>query len=45
MSRCCAQGPVYGGSGTDLHMLRVRSEDIVRLNDARIARILRDRES
>lgn len=31
---------VYGGSGTDLHMIRIRPCDIVRLNDASIAPIL-----
>ncbi len=35
-----AQPVVYGGSGTDLHMMRIRSEDIVRLNNAAIADIL-----
>lgn len=37
------QEQVYGGSGTDLHMLRIRSADIERLNHARIASILQDR--
>lgn len=36
------QEQLFGGSGTDLHMLRIRAEDIVRLNSARIAPILRD---
>lgn len=31
---------VYGGSGTDLHMMRIRAEDIIRLNHARIAGIV-----
>jgi prolyl-tRNA editing enzyme YbaK/EbsC (Cys-tRNA(Pro) deacylase) len=39
------QEQVYGGSGTDLHMLRIRSADIVRLNNARVASILRELES
>jgi len=38
------QEQLFGGSGTDLHMLRVRSADIVRLNDARVDSILRDPE-
>ena len=33
---------LYGGSGTDLHMLRIRSADIIRLNNARVAPILQD---
>jgi len=36
------QAELYGGSGDDLHMLRIQSADIVRLNRAIIARILRD---
>ena len=35
-----AQPVVYGGSGTDLHMMRIRTEDIIRLNGATIADIL-----
>jgi prolyl-tRNA editing enzyme YbaK/EbsC (Cys-tRNA(Pro) deacylase) len=31
---------VYGGSGTDLHMMRIRTEDIIRLNGATIGNIL-----
>jgi prolyl-tRNA editing enzyme YbaK/EbsC (Cys-tRNA(Pro) deacylase) len=32
----------YGGAGTDLHMMRIRSNDIVRLNRATVASILID---
>jgi prolyl-tRNA editing enzyme YbaK/EbsC (Cys-tRNA(Pro) deacylase) len=39
------QDEVFGGSGTDLHMMRIRTADIARLNGARIASILRDPES
>jgi prolyl-tRNA editing enzyme YbaK/EbsC (Cys-tRNA(Pro) deacylase) len=42
--RVVQQERVYGGSGTDLHMLRIRVADIVRLSKARIASILRDPE-
>ena len=35
-----AQPVVYGGSGTDLHMMRIRTEDIIRLNGATIGDIL-----
>ena len=38
------QEEVFGGSGTDLHMMRIRPSDIVRLTNARIAPILRDPE-
>lgn len=38
--RVVQQDEVYGGSGTDLHMLRIRSADIVRLNNACVAPIL-----
>lgn len=38
--RVLLQPIVYGGSGTDLHMVRIRSHDIVRLNAARVADIL-----
>lgn len=38
--RVLAQTIVYGGSGTDLHMLRIQTADIVRLNNARVAQIL-----
>lgn len=33
---------VYGGAGTDLHMMRIRTEDLVRLSRASIALIVRD---
>lgn len=33
---------VYGGAGTDLHMMRIRTDDLVRLNRASIAPIVRD---
>lgn len=42
--RVVAQDQVYGGSGTDVAMLRIRSFDIVRSNQARVAPILRDLE-
>lgn len=32
--RVLAQPAVYGGSGTDLHMMRIRTADIIRLNNA-----------
>jgi hypothetical protein len=35
-----AQTVVYGGSGTDVHMMRIRTEDIIRLNGATIGDIL-----
>lgn len=38
--RVLDQPIVYGGSGTDLHMMRIRPQDIVRLNDAITADIL-----
>ena len=38
--RVAAQSEVYGGSGTDLHMMRIRPEDIIRLNAATIGDIL-----
>jgi len=38
------QKEVFGGSGTDQHMMRIRTADIAHLNDARIAPILRDPE-
>jgi prolyl-tRNA editing enzyme YbaK/EbsC (Cys-tRNA(Pro) deacylase) len=37
-----AQREVFGGSGTDLHMMRVHMADVIRLNEARIAPILQD---
>lgn len=40
-----AQDEVFGGSGTDLHMVRLHVADIVRLNHARIADILQASES
>lgn len=36
------QDVVYGGSGTDSHMLRVRSADVARLNFAQVAPILQE---
>jgi prolyl-tRNA editing enzyme YbaK/EbsC (Cys-tRNA(Pro) deacylase) len=36
------QPVVYGGSGTDLHMMRVRVEDVIRLNNATTADILQN---
>jgi Cys-tRNA(Pro)/Cys-tRNA(Cys) deacylase len=35
-----AQPVIYGGSGTDLHMMRIRTEDIIHLNGATIGDIL-----
>ncbi|HET9661540.1 MAG TPA: YbaK/EbsC family protein [Thermomicrobiales bacterium] len=41
VDRCvAAQDVVYGGSGTDLHMMRIRTKDIIRLNAASIGDIL-----
>lgn len=41
-TRVIDQDWVFGGSGTDLHMIRIRSADIVALNRAQIASILVD---
>ncbi len=38
--RVAGQSVVYGGSGTDLHMMRIRTEDITRLNGATTGDIL-----
>lgn len=38
--RVASQSEVYAGSGTDLHMVRIRPEDIIRLNGATIGDIL-----
>ena len=38
--RVASQSEVYAGSGTDLHMMRIRPEDIIRLNGASIGDIL-----
>jgi Cys-tRNA(Pro) deacylase len=38
--RVAAQSEVYAGSGTYLHMMRIRPEDIIRLNGATIGDIL-----
>lgn len=43
--RVAAQSVVYGGSGTDLHMMRIRVEDVIRLNNAKVADILQDQTS
>lgn len=40
--RVRAQPVVYGGSGTDLHMVRMRTDDLIRLNDATVAGILQE---
>jgi prolyl-tRNA editing enzyme YbaK/EbsC (Cys-tRNA(Pro) deacylase) len=37
------QEQLFGGSGTELHMLRIHANDIVVLNEARIAPILQDK--
>ncbi len=42
--RVLTQPVVYGGSGTDLHMMRIRPADILRSNNARIGRILQTPE-
>lgn len=39
-TRVLDQDVVYGGSGTDLHMMRIRTEDVVRLNHAKTGDIL-----
>jgi prolyl-tRNA editing enzyme YbaK/EbsC (Cys-tRNA(Pro) deacylase) len=33
---------VYGGAGTDLHMVRIRTADLVRVNQAMVAAIVRE---
>lgn len=43
--RVAAQNVVYGGSGTDLHMMRIRTSDVIRLNGALVAEILQSPES
>jgi Cys-tRNA(Pro) deacylase len=40
-ARVAAQDVVYGGSGTDLHMMRIHAGDIIRLNSASVGDILR----
>lgn len=41
--RVAAQEVVYGGSGTDLHMVRIRTGDIIRLDAASIGDIVQAR--
>jgi Cys-tRNA(Pro) deacylase len=43
--RVAIQDVVYGGSGTDLHMTRIRTEDVIRLNQAVVGAILQSPES
>jgi prolyl-tRNA editing enzyme YbaK/EbsC (Cys-tRNA(Pro) deacylase) len=40
--RVIEQSVAYGGSGTDLHMLRIRVDDVIRLNNATTADILQN---
>ena len=42
--RVAAQDAVYGGSGTDLHMMRIRTRDVIRLNGALVAEIVQSPE-
>lgn len=42
--RVIEQEEVFGGAGTDLHMLRIRTADVIRLNRAIVARIVQPSE-